>query len=106
VTPLEHLNAIPECRFEAEMLTTSFSVQVLFLKQNNSQIGKMMFALKEHSEWISNNKILSAEKPISMQLSEEFTKILGSPNLSKENFAHQSFMKTLSTRVTVIKISS
>jgi hypothetical protein len=73
---LQHLNAILEGRFKAEMLATPFSVQVLFSKHKNSQIGKMMIALKEHSEWITTNKQLSTEKPISIQLSEELTKIL------------------------------
>ncbi len=36
VTPLEHLNAILEGHFEAEILMTPFSIQVLFPKQNNS----------------------------------------------------------------------
>jgi hypothetical protein len=50
-----------EGRFKAEMLMTLFSVQVLFPKQNTSQIDKMMIALKEHSEWISNNKTFHGE---------------------------------------------
>jgi hypothetical protein len=46
VSPLDHLNAILDGRFEAEMLMTPFSVKVLFPKQNNSQIDKMMIGLK------------------------------------------------------------
>jgi hypothetical protein len=88
VTPLEHLNAILEGHFEAETLTACFSVQLLFLKENNSQIDKMMVTLKEYSEWISNNKKLSAEKPILICLSEKLTKSWSSPNLSKGTFAH------------------
>ncbi len=55
VTPLDHLNAILEGRFKAEMLTAPFPVQVLFPKQNDSQIDKTMIVL-EQSEWISTNK--------------------------------------------------
>jgi hypothetical protein len=105
VTPLEHLNAILEGCFEASMLMTPFSVQVLFPKQNNYQIDKMMITLKEHSEWISNNKKNSAEKPLSIQLSEELKKSCSSPNLSKGTVPHQGFIQTLSTRVTVMKMS-
>ncbi len=50
VTPLQHPNAILKGCFEASMLMTPFSVQVLFTKQSNSQIDKMMIALKEHSK--------------------------------------------------------
>jgi hypothetical protein len=68
VTPLEHLNAILDGRFEALMLMTHFSVQVLFPKQNNSQMDKMIIAFIEHSEWIPNNKNLYVEKPVSIRL--------------------------------------
>jgi hypothetical protein len=56
VTPSDHLNGILEGCFEAEMLTAPFLDQVLFPKQNNSQIDNMMIVLKEHSEWVSTNK--------------------------------------------------
>jgi hypothetical protein len=56
MTPSKHLYGILDNCFEAQMLIKPFSVQVLFLKQNNSQIHKMMTTLKKTSEWISNNK--------------------------------------------------
>jgi hypothetical protein len=76
MTPFKHLNGILDNCFEASMLMKPYSVQVFFPKQNNSRIHKMMTMLKKTSEWISNNKKNSAEKPISIQQSEELTKIL------------------------------
>jgi hypothetical protein len=66
MTPLQHLNEILDNCFDAPTLMKPFSVQVLFPKQNNSQIHRMITMLKDTSEWILNNKNLSAEKPISI----------------------------------------
>jgi hypothetical protein len=76
MSTIQVLNEIFNNRFEATMLMTPFTVQVLIPKHNTSQIDNMITTLKETSKWISTNKRTSAEKPISKRLAEELTTIM------------------------------
>jgi hypothetical protein len=58
------------------MLMTAFLVQVLVPKHKNFQTDTLMTTLKQSSMWISTNKKLSAEKPISKWLADELTTIM------------------------------
>jgi hypothetical protein len=62
---MDVLNAILNNQFDAPMLMTAFLVQVLVPKHKNFQIDTLTTTLKQSSMWISTNKKLSAEKPIS-----------------------------------------
>jgi hypothetical protein len=77
MSPMEVLNAILNNQFDAPMLMTAFLVQVLVPKHKNFQIDTLMTTLKQSSMWISTNKNLSAEKPISKRLADELTTIMG-----------------------------
>jgi hypothetical protein len=76
MSPMDVLNAILNNQFDAPMLMTAFSAQVLVSKCKNFQIGTLMTMLKQSSMWISTNKKLSAEKPISKWLADELTTII------------------------------
>ncbi len=73
---MDVLNAILNNQFNTPMLMTAFLVQVLLPKHKNFQIDTLMTTLKEISMWISTNKNLSAEKPISKWLADEVTTIM------------------------------
>jgi hypothetical protein len=73
---MDILNAILNNQFNAPMLMTAFLVQVSVPKHKNFQINTLITTLKQSSMWISTNKKLSAEKPISKQLTDEFTTII------------------------------
>ncbi len=75
MSPIEVFNEIFNGSFDAPMLMNPFSVQLLLPAHKKLQIDALMNTLKESSMWISTNKILSAEKPISKQLADEFTMI-------------------------------
>jgi hypothetical protein len=77
MSPMDVLNAILNNQFNAPMLMTAFLVQVLVPKHKNIQIETLMTTLKQSSMWISTNKKLSAEKPISKQLADKLTTIMG-----------------------------
>jgi hypothetical protein len=58
------------------MLMNPFSIQLLLPAHKKLQIGALMNTLKKSSMWISTNKKLSAEKPISKWLADELTMIM------------------------------
>ncbi len=76
MSPIQVLNAILNGNFNAPMLRNPFLVQVLLPAQKKLQIDALMNTLKESSTWISTNKKLSVEKPISKQLADELTMIM------------------------------
>jgi hypothetical protein len=77
MSPIEALNEILNESFDAPMLMNPFSVQLLLPAHKKLQIGALMNTLKEYSSmWISTNKKLSAEKPISKRLADELTMIM------------------------------
>ncbi len=76
ISPIQVLNAILNGNFDAPMLMNPFLVQVLLPAHTKIQIDALMNRFKESSMWISTNKELSAEKPISKQLSDELTMIM------------------------------
>jgi hypothetical protein len=65
MSPIEVLNEILNGSFDAPMLMNPFSVQLLLPAHKKLQIDALMNGLKESSMWISTNKKLSTEKPIS-----------------------------------------
>ncbi len=75
MSPIQVLNAILNGGFDAPMLMNHFLVQILVPAHKNLQIDALMNTLKESSMWISTNKKLSAEKPISKRLADELTTI-------------------------------
>jgi hypothetical protein len=77
MSPMDVLNAILNNRLNVPMLMTAFLVQVLVPKHKKIQIDTLMTRLKQSSMWKSTNKKLSAEKPISKQLADELTTIMG-----------------------------
>ncbi len=76
MSPIEVLNEILNESFDAPMLMNLFSVQLLPPAHKKLQIDALMDTLKESSMWISTNKKLSAEKPISKRLADERTMIM------------------------------
>jgi hypothetical protein len=76
VACIEVLNEILNGSFNAPMLMNPFSVQLLLPAHKKLQIDASMNTLKESSMWISTNKKLSAEKPISKWLVNELTTIM------------------------------
>jgi hypothetical protein len=75
MSPMDFLNAILNNQFNATILMTAFSIPVLVPKHKNFHIDTLMTTLKQSSMWISTNKKLSAEKPISKWLADELTTI-------------------------------
>jgi hypothetical protein len=76
MSPLEVFNEILNGSFDAPMLMNHFSVQLLHPAHKKLQIDALMNTLKESSMWISTNKKVSAEKPISKRLADELTVII------------------------------
>jgi hypothetical protein len=76
MSPIQVLNAILNGDFDTPILINPFLVQVLLLAHKKLQIDALMNTLKESSMWISTNKKLSAEKPISKRLADELTMIM------------------------------
>ncbi len=76
MSPIEVLNEILNGSFDAPMLMNPFSVQLLLPAHKKTQIDALMNTLKESSMWISTNKKLSTEKPISKKLADELTTIM------------------------------
>jgi hypothetical protein len=76
MSPIQVLNAILNGNFNAPMLMNPFLVQVFLPAHKKLQIDTMINTLKESSMWVSTNEKLSAEKPISKQLSDELTTIM------------------------------
>ncbi len=76
MSPIEVLNEILDGSFDAPMLMNPFSVQLLLPAHMKLQIDTLMNTLKESSMWISTNKKLSAEKPISKRLADELKMIM------------------------------
>jgi hypothetical protein len=76
MSPIEVLNEILNGSFDAPMLMNPFLVQVLLPAHKKLQIAALMSTMKESSMWISTNKKLSAEKPISKRLADELTMIM------------------------------
>jgi hypothetical protein len=76
MSPVEVLNEILNGSFDALMLMNPFSVQLLLPAHKKLQIDPLMNTSKESSMWISTNKKLSAEKPISKRLADELTTIM------------------------------
>jgi hypothetical protein len=76
MSPIEVLIEILNGSFDAPMLMNPFSVQLLLPAHKKLQIDALMNTLKESSMWISTNKKLSAEKPISKRLVDELTMIM------------------------------
>ncbi len=73
---MDVLNAILNKQFDTPMLMTAFSAQLLVPKHKNFPINTLMTMLKQSSMWISTNKKLSAEKPISKRLADILTMIM------------------------------
>jgi hypothetical protein len=76
MSPVEVFNEILKGSFDAPMLMNPFSVQVLLLAHKQLQIDALMNTLNASSMWISTNKKLSAEKPISKWLADELKTII------------------------------
>jgi hypothetical protein len=76
MSPIQVLNAILNGDFDAPMLMSPFSVQVVLPAHKKLQIDALMNTLKESSIWISTNKKLSAEEPMSKRLADELTTIM------------------------------
>jgi hypothetical protein len=60
--PVDHLEDILDDKYPAEMLTKCFQVQAFYPTQVSTEVNHLMNTLHMHSEWISNNRKLSAEK--------------------------------------------
>jgi hypothetical protein len=99
MSSIQVLNAILNGNFNAPMLMNPFLVQVILPAHKKLQIDALMTTLKESSIWISTNKKLSAEKPISKWLADELTLIMefSTPlqrnkyrQIHKERFKYQS----------------
>jgi hypothetical protein len=75
MSPMDILNAILNNYVDVPILMTAFLGQVLVPKHKNFQIETLMTTLKQSSMWISTNKKLSAEKPLSKQLADELITI-------------------------------
>jgi hypothetical protein len=99
MSPIQVLNAILNGDFNAPMAMNTFLVQVLLPTHKKLQIDALMNTLKESSTWISTNKKLSAEKPISKRLADELTTIMESSTplqrnkyqpIPEEQFKYQS----------------
>jgi hypothetical protein len=73
---MEVLNEIIKGSFDAPMLMNPFSVQLLLPSHKQLQIDALMNTLNASSMWISTNKKLSAEKPISKRLADELKTIM------------------------------
>ncbi len=99
MSPIQVLNAILNGNFDAPILMNLFSVQVLLPAHKKLQIDTLMNTLKESSMWISTNKKLSTEKPISKRLADELTMIMVFPHPYKETSTGQYLRNILSIRV-------
>jgi hypothetical protein len=89
MSPIQVLNSILNGDFDAPMLMNPFPVQVLLPSHKKLKIENLMNTLKESSMWISTNKKLSAEKPISKRLANELTKIMEfSTPLQRNKYRH------------------
>jgi hypothetical protein len=105
ISPIQILNSIIKAEFDAPMLTNHIQVQILHPKNKRFKIDPSKKILKQMSMWISTNKKLSAEKPISKRLADELTMIMdfSTPvqrnkyrTIPEERFKYQSDVEKIS----------
>jgi hypothetical protein len=78
--PIDHFEDFLNDNYPAEMLTKCFQVQAFYPTQVFPEVNHLMNTLRQHSEWISTNKIFSADKTISKLLSIAIKDILKDSN--------------------------
>ncbi len=88
--PIDHLEDILNDNYPAEMFTKCFQVQAFYPTQVSTEVNHFMNTLQMHSEWISTNKKLSAEKSISKLLSFAIKDVLMFSNkVQRDNLSLQ-----------------